>query len=164
MVGPLSVKQEAQVQRMETPKLRGGCGLPEVTQRCGSNLTLGLWNWISPSAHCDMGMSQAGGWWGGDTPREAQKGQACQAKPLNPPHHRTRTKFLGLPFNHLCLSFLIFEMSTMIEQQERLNKRMYVQSSANGENRKYPQITNISLLPISSWRKLGILQRILLCG
>lgn len=76
---------------------------------------LGLWNWISPSAHCDMGMGQAGGRGGGG--EEAQKGQACQAKPLNPPHHRTRTKFLGLPFNHLCLSFLIFEMSTTIGQQ-----------------------------------------------
>lgn len=76
---------------------------------------LGLWNWISPRAHCDIGMGQAGVGVG-EPPREAQKGQACQAKPLNPPHHRTRTKFLGLPFNHLCLSFLIFEMSTIGQQ------------------------------------------------
>ena len=81
MVGPLSVKQEAQVQRMETPKLRGGCGLPEVTQRCGSNLTLGLWNWISPSAHCDMGMSQAGGWWGGTPPERLRKARPARQSP-----------------------------------------------------------------------------------
>lgn len=139
-------------QGVETPKLREGSGLLEVTQRCGSNGTPSLWNQLSPHAHCELRLHQAGR---GGPPGEAQKSQGCQAKPLNLPPHGTRTKFLGLSFNHRCLSFLILKMGTMTRWQRRLNKSMYVPM-----HEKYPQRKRyIAPFPISSWRKLRILQR-----